>query len=92
VTSITPSDRAALINGLRALADYLENAPYAPHSADVMLVPIIPEDNARNDHAVVCTDSGIVTLNSAHGSTAGPRTFGPVTYRVTLAPRTGTGQ
>jgi hypothetical protein len=91
MTSISPSDKTSLINGLRALAGFLERTKEAPHCAEVMLVPITPENSTGDKHAVVCVDSEIITLKSEHGSIAVQRDFGPVTYKVTLAPRTGTG-
>jgi hypothetical protein len=93
VTSISPSDRSSLINGLRTLADFLENVPCAPYSASVMLVPIARYNgSADTGHVVVCTDSEALTLASAHSSTMVQRNFGPVIYKVTLAPRTRTGE
>jgi hypothetical protein len=44
-----------------------------------MLVPITRESSLGERQAVVCVDSEIVTLNSAHGSTVVQRNFGLVT-------------
>lgn len=93
MTSINPSDRTSLINGLRALADYLEVNAYAPRSAEVMLVPFAQANGAaREECAVICIDSEFVTQSSAHGSASVQRNFGPVTYKVTLAPRSEIGK
>lgn len=88
MTSISPSERASLIKGLMALADFLETVANAPHSAEVMLLPAVRDGK---EHSVICMDAEIATLASEKGSIAVPRNFGPVTYKITLSPRINTG-
>jgi hypothetical protein len=85
VTSIIPSERTSLAKGLRALADHLESAAHSPRCAEVMLLPIVPQDG--REYAVVCVNSIAATETGANGSTAVPWNFGPITYKITLSPR-----
>lgn len=87
MSSISPSERAALIIGLRTLADYLEGITNAPHCAEVMLLPVTK--NGGSEYAVACVDAQRVIQTSAKGVTAVPFNFGPVTYKVTLATHSG---
>jgi hypothetical protein len=81
-----PDERAALIDGFRALADYLESNPKvpAPSYADVYTFPPDGEcDGMRAD-----VDAAAELLGSQAHETAGgehysaTRSFGPVGYRI----------
>ena len=81
-----PAERAALIHGLRALADYLESTPEvpAPSHADVYAFP------AEGDCAVMRAEIDTVArlLGSQPRETASrqhytaARSFGPVEYHA----------
>ena len=82
----SPAERAALIHGLRALADYLESNPEvpAPSTADVYTFP--PDDDCAVMRAEI--DAVAELLGSQPRETAGrqhygvTRSFGPVEYRA----------
>jgi hypothetical protein len=81
-----PAERAALIEGLRALAVYLESNPDvpAPSHADVYAFP--PDGECSGMRAGV--DAAAELLGSQPRETAGgehysaTRSFGPVEYRI----------
>jgi hypothetical protein len=81
-----PDERAALIDGFRTLADYLESNPDlpAPSYADIYAFPPGGEcDQMRAD-----VDAAAELLGSQARETAGgehysaTRSFGPVEYRI----------
>ncbi len=82
----SPAERAALIDGLRALADYLESSPRvpAPSYADVYVFP--PDDDCAVMRAEIDTVAEL--LGSQPREAAGrqhygvTRSFGPVDYRA----------
>jgi len=87
VTGITPSERSSLINGLHKLADFLERSGPAPRSAEAVLIPTVRA--GTEEHIVVLIEAGTVSQIGAQGATSVTRNFGPITYKVTLALRTG---
>jgi hypothetical protein len=86
VTYASPEERTALINGLRALADYLESNLHvpAPRHTDVYAFP--PDGACAEMRAGI--DAIAELLGSQARETAGrehytaARSFGPVEYRV----------
>ncbi len=82
----SPAERAALIDGFRALADYLESSPGipAPSHADVYAFP--PDDDCAVMRAEIDTIAQLVgsqpretACRQHYGVT---RSFGPVEYRA----------
>jgi len=86
MTYADSTERAALIGGLRALADYLESDPEvsAPSYADVFIFP--PDCTCAETRAEI--DVMAVLLGAKACQTAGgqhyivTRSFGPLEYRA----------
>jgi hypothetical protein len=86
VTYADPDERAAMILGLRSLADYLESNPQvpAPRRADVYAFP--PEGDCPSMRAEIDAVAG--KLGRQPRETAGgehygvTRSFGPIDYRA----------
>jgi hypothetical protein len=86
MTYADPAERAALITGLRALADYLESNPEvpAPSHSDVYTFPA--DGECAGERAEI--DSIAELLGCQARETAGgehytvTRSFGPVEYRA----------
>lgn len=86
MTYAEPGERAALIDGFRALADYLEDNPDVPVAdcADVYTFP--PNGSCAAERAEI--DDIAEMLGSQPGETAHGRhygvnrSFGPVKYRA----------
>ena len=80
-----PTERAALIGGLRALADYLESnrdIP-APIYSDVYVFP--PDKDCagrRTEIDIIATQLGVAASTSGGGHYVATRSFGPVNYRA----------
>lgn len=85
----TPEQRAAVITGLRELADYLEANPEVPTDRGFeMGVAIITSEDFPDDAAKVRETERIAALvgapvESGHGYHHAHRAFGPVSYRAT---------
>src|SRR5579875_2510265 len=82
--------RAALIDGLRALADYLESNPEVPTPtyADVFTFP--PDGDwavMRAEIDAIATRLGVTGRETAGGHYVATRSFGPVEYRDVAIPR-----
>ncbi len=82
--------RAALIDGLRALADYLESNPEVPTPtyADVFTFP--PDGDwavMRAEIDAIATRLGVTGRETAGGHYVATRSFGPVEYRAVAIPR-----
>jgi len=86
MTYASTAQRAELIKGLRALADYLETNPDipAPSYADVYTFP--PDgacDEMRAEIDIIAARLGSNARETADGSHyTVTRSFGPVTYRA----------
>jgi hypothetical protein len=91
MTYSNSTERAALINGLRALADYLESNPEVPSPVytDVLTFPPNGEwAEMRAEIDAIAAYLG-VTANDGYGSHyVASRYFGPVEYRAVAIPRT----
>jgi hypothetical protein len=91
MTYADSTQRAALIGGLRALADYLESNPEvpAPIYADVRTFP--PAGDWPAMHAeidVIASRLTVVAYSRSHGGHyVASRFFGPVEYRAVAIPR-----
>lgn len=90
MTYADSTQRAALIGGLRALADYLESnleVP-APTYADVLTFP--PAGDWPAMHAeidVIASRLTVIARTSGGGHYVASRSFGPVEYRAVAIPR-----
>jgi hypothetical protein len=84
------SQRAALIGGLRALADYLESNPEvpAPIYSDVFTFP--PDGNwaaMRAEIDAIAARLGVTGHETGGGHYVATRSFGPIEYRAVAIPR-----
>jgi hypothetical protein len=91
MTYANSTERAALVSGLRALADFMERNPDvpAPKYTDVYVFPPddMPERGRRREVDVIASriGSGIeITSYCHHYQTS--RLFGPVAYRAVSIP------
>jgi hypothetical protein len=83
------TDRAALISGLRELADYLEETPKLPISASPVVFAFPPTDawdamRAEIDSAAAAL--GVVGQLTGGGHYVASRSFGLVEYRAVAIP------
>jgi len=82
----SPDERAALIDGFRALADYLEANPGLPVGRDADVYTFPPDGNCAAERAEI--DGIAEMLGCQPHETAGrrhyraSRSFGPVEYRA----------
>jgi hypothetical protein len=81
-----PTERTALIQGFRALADFLESNPHVP-TAGHATVYAFPPDNTcagmRAEIDSIAKQIGVTVHESAEGSHyTALRSFGPVEYRA----------
>jgi hypothetical protein len=95
VTHDDSTERAALIRGLRGLADYLESNPEVPAPAYSTMHTFPPD----GDWAEMCAEIdaiaarlGVTARKSGCGHYVATRSFGPVEYRAVAIPhRSGSG-
>jgi hypothetical protein len=85
MTYADTAERAALIGGLRALADYLESSPEvpAPSYSDVFTFP--PDGDCagmRTEIDAIAARLGANARETAGGHYVATRSFGPVEYRA----------
>ncbi len=94
MTYADTSQRAALIGGLRALADYLESNPEvpAPTYSDVFTFPS-DRDWAvmRAEIDAIATLLGVAGRETGGGHYVATRSFGPIEYRAVAIPRSNNG-
>ncbi len=80
------TDRAALITGLRDLADYLECNPEVPTTGSATVYAFPPEDDCavmRAEIDAIAVRLGTTANPAAYGEHyAAARSFGPVEYRA----------
>jgi hypothetical protein len=86
MTYAEPDERAALIQGFRVLADYLESNPDIP-ATNYAAVYAFPPDGAcpgmRAEIDSIATRLGVEAHETADGSHyTATRSFGPVEYRA----------
>ena len=90
MTYASPPQRQALISGLRALADFLENNPDvpAPEYTDVLVFPPpAPDTEKRRQIDVIASRIGSGTETTpSHRHYQTSRRFGPVGYRAVAIP------
>ena len=90
MTYADSTERAALIAGLRDMADYLESNPEVPAPIYTQVFTFPPGDDwwamrARIDATAVRL--GVTAYGSAGGHYLAVRSFGPVEYRAVAIPR-----
>jgi hypothetical protein len=84
------TERAALIGGLRALADYLESNPEVPTPIYSTMHTFPPDADwaaMRAEIDAIAASLGVVAYRSAGGHYLASRSFGPVEYRAVAIPR-----
>ena len=90
MTYASPSQRQALISGLRALADFLDSNPDvpAPEYTDVLVFPPpAPSAEKRREIDVIASLIGSVAATfSSYRHYRTSRRFGPVEYRAVAIP------
>jgi hypothetical protein len=88
MTYANPSERGALISGLRALADYLETNPEvpAPSYTDVLVFPPDGTDAERRAEIDVVAARMGRTPDTVCGHYVVSRFYGPVQYRAVAIP------
>jgi hypothetical protein len=81
-----PTERAALIQGFRALADYLESNPDIPTTGYATVYAFTPDSactGMRAEIDSIAEQLGVQAHESAGGSHyTALRSFGPVEYRA----------
>jgi len=81
-----PAKRAALIDGIRALADYLESAPDVPVTGYATIYAFSPDGacaGMRSEIDSIAAQLGVEARETAGGSHyTALRSFGPVEYRA----------
>jgi hypothetical protein len=90
MTYSDPTERTALIGGLRALADYLESNPEVP-APIYATVHAFPTDGdwavMRAEIDAIAAPLGVIAHRTAGGHYVAARSFGPVEYRAVVIPR-----
>jgi hypothetical protein len=89
MTYADPTERAALIAGLRNLADYLESSPEvpAPIYSDVLTFPPHGDwSEMRAEIDAIAARLGVPARLTGGGHYVASRSFGPVEYRAVAIP------
>lgn len=84
-----PEQRAGLVAGLRALAEFIDSRPDvpAPWSADVLIFPPYGSDaEMRAEIDVIASRIGTAGRFTYGGHYSASRRFGPVEYRAVAIP------
>jgi hypothetical protein len=89
MTYADPTERAALIGGLRSIADYLESNTEVPTSVYSTVFAFPPD----GDWAVMCAGIdtiaallGVIARKTLGGHYVAARSFGPIEYRAVAIP------
>jgi hypothetical protein len=89
MTYANRTERAALIGGLRALADYLESTPEVPTPIYSSVHTFPPDSDwtaMRDEIDAIAAPLGVIAYTSAGGHYLATRSFGPVEYRAVAIP------
>jgi len=89
MTYADTNERAALIDGLRALADFLESSPQvpAPIHADVFTFPPDGDWGAMcAEIDTIASGLGVTGHTASGGHYIAVRYFGPIQYRAVAIP------
>jgi hypothetical protein len=85
-----PTERAALIDGLRALADYLESTPEVPAPAYPVIYTFPPDSDwtaKRAEIDAIAARLAVPAHRTGGGHYVATRFFGPIEYRAVAIPR-----
>lgn len=91
MTYADSTERTALINGLRRMADYLESNPEVPVPAYTDMLTFPPNGEwaeMRAEIDAIAVRLGVTARKSYGGHYVASRFFGPVEYRAVAIPRT----
>ena len=89
MTYADSTERAALISGLRVLADYLESNPDVPSPIYAQVYAFPPEgewEGMQAEIVAVAARLGVSAYRSYGGHVFAARSFGPVEYRAVAIP------
>lgn len=89
MTYADSTERAALISGLRDLADYLESSPEVPAPIYSSMLTFPPDGNwagMRAEIDAIAARLGVPVRLTGGGHYAAARYFGPVEYRAVAIP------
>jgi hypothetical protein len=98
MTYADSSGRAALIGGLRVLADYLESSPEVPAPVYSHVFTFPPDGDwagMRAEIDAIAARLGVRARQTGGGHYVAVRSFGPIEYRAVAIPPgndSGTGQ
>jgi hypothetical protein len=90
MTHADPTERAALISGLRGLADYLESNPEVPAPSYSTVYTFPPDSDWTEMRAEIDATAarlGVTARTTPRGHYVAARSFGPVEYRAVAIPR-----
>jgi len=90
MTYSDPAERAELISGFRALADYLESNPEVPAPGYSAVYTFPPDGDwpaMRAEIDTVAAWLGVIARETPGGHYLAVRSFGPVEYRAVAIPR-----
>jgi len=83
------TERAALIGGFRALADYLESNPEVPTPSYSAVYTFPPDSDwpaMRAEISAIAARLGVVPCETPGGHYLAVRSFGPIEYRAVAIP------
>lgn len=82
------TELAALIEGLRGLADYLESSPEvpAPIYSDMFTFPNGDWAEMRAEIDAIAARLGVIAREIGSGHCVATRSFGPIEYRAVAIP------
>lgn len=89
MSEATPTQRAALTAGLRALADFLDThpeIPVCPHGAEIIFFPGGDDATARAEIDRIAAALDVTPTGSRGGHYTAARAFGPIAYRAVAIP------
>jgi hypothetical protein len=89
MTYSDPAERAELISGFRALADYLESNPEVPAPAYSAVYAFPPDgewSTMRAEIDSIAAWLGVIARETAGGHYVAVRSFGPIEYRAVAIP------
>lgn len=91
MTYANSTERDALINGLRGMADFLESNPEVPTPiyTDMLIFPPNREwTEMKAEIDAIAARLGVTACKSYGGHYVARRSFGPIEYRAVALPRT----
>ena len=89
MTHADSTERAALIGGLRGLADYLESNPEVPTPSYSIVFTFPPDGDwaeMRAEIDAIAARLGVIARETGGGHYVATRSFGPIEYRAVAIP------